>query len=1674
MLNEIIVTDLGRNKLCMLNDNVNAARHIKQSLAVNEITTLSFEMAVVRNGKWTYLQPQALVLFNGEYYIIRNISFAHNQDNSLVLQVEARHYSDTLATDVISLTETTPLNVIDLMKRALCYEGETPTLGWKVGKVTVDRVAMRGLEALEQSPFSILLTIAEKYNGILKFNSVDMTVDMLERQPTDRPLLDLRVSKNLKSFNISYDTSEMYTRLYCYGKSDDKGIALDITSVNPTGKGYLENFDYYKSIGYTDEFIKAHPHLFVSTNVWKDDSFFDAQDLYDQGLKQIEEYAKPKVDVQIQALDTKAMNLSGEMTKLELGTCIAIHDEDIGVDTLCNVVRRSIDYDSPHILNCEVTNSITYHDTLSKLFTNVNNATNIITSGGDLKPGHGGGTSMEDVKGYLNLYYLNAEQIDAKYATIGDLKAHYVTVEELKANYIDANSIAAKYATIGQLKAVEAKIENLDVTKLEAEFAEIKKLVAELGEFDKLIANKAEIDELKANNITVMGTLKANKAELEELIATKVTVGDFNAYKATIEKLFALYATIEHLEANYIKADKIEATYAKITELDVVKGNFETLKVDLANVEKLVANKADIEDLNVINATIETLKADLIKVNELVATKVDAQYVQAEIVKANQVITDDLKAIHAIVDVLDTKYATIEQLNAKVAEINTLIAKKASIEELNAAKADIGKLDALVANIESIMAGNIGTGNLQTIHLTAKNMVVDDAIIKSAMIDTIDTKVVNIATSDGGLKIVGNTQQWFDKSGKIRMQAGQDEQGNFNFAVFGSDGTTTILNENGITEYAVPNGIIRDDMVADDANIQAKKIQYVDKDGNKTLQTVLGIEQGRIEALIKETTIENGDGSISSLKDKYAELSVTVNGFSGAIADVATKVDEATGKVTEMESKVTKIEATADGVQTIVSSNKDRWDKGAEAGAIAESAKTIAQQAADKFSWIVKSGTSSTNFELTDRTAELVAQNINLKGLVTFSGLNSDVKDKISSAESNANDAKDKIDNLNVGGRNYFVNASKFTKEQPFTGVCRQQSEWWYEFGEGVFIYTKESFKAGDEITIQCESSLPWTDVYDMDDPKNVQKAGFGLCIGTKENIQTAGPTRVDFIAGDGVSKKLVKTYTLPTVDGLTDMYLGFRFTIYSNYTEDTNGSFWNLKVEKGNKSTDWTPAPEDKANQQIIDDWTNSEVQEGVTAINGGNIQTGSIKAIHIDVEDLIVDGGALMNKINAQEINTNRLVGDSIHANMLSLYGMRVLNKDTNKETLTIDNIGNVTLRGTLESFDFVSGKSGWALNADGNMELNDLTARGSIINNMGGIASGGNGNPNLIKSSRLDKVWGYAGGYKFDVTVVDDSNSGNGQHYDFKCTTVGNSAGFYLNLFTEEQGLEIGKTYTWSFWAKSSVERTGRVGHESGGTATITIPTDWKYYSYTWKALETTNKSFVIYVGQQLNDVISIRDFKIEEGSDATSWTIPTSDDFKKVIFWAGSTYDMRDSAPFRVYSDGSTVSTKGEYSGLWTGDVRIGNISIVDPSTTGGNDANLTIQNGQNGVKRVQLSDSNSSMFAQDLIISSNAYSPTIALKQDGSANFGEGIYIGSKTSLNDGRLILNGQYLNTREDGFVFRSNNVSVGYVDKTSSLDVYGKTVAHGDLKFTQTLFFGDVVKATVLTNGVNFEFIE
>ena len=531
---------------------------------------------------------------------------------------------------------------------------------------------------------------------------------------------------------------------------------------------------------------------------------------------------------------------------------------------------------------------------------------------------------------------------------------------------------------------------------------------------------------------------------------------------------------------------------------------------------------------------------------------------------------------------------------------------------------------------------------------------------------------------------------------------------------------------------------------------------------------------------------------------------------------------------------------------------------------------TFAQQTSDKFAWIVKDGTNETNFTLTSRTADLVSEQINLRGLVSFTSLNS----------------------VDFGSTNIIVRAgelmnAKLNSDGTIESLAGDSE------GDGTIFYSRVM---DDFIPVTAGEKLTFSQIFDKN---NYGDNFFRYCF--YENDKT---TVVDY--GYDNSEKF--TFAVP--EG----------AVYLRVSYDGANK---VKLERSNDASTWS-----------IADYLLGETAEGQTIIHGAYIKTGTIGAEKMDVDDFFASE-AVISHLQAIEIDAERITSGFIHTDRLDLHGLSV--KHSSKvnangmplETLGISETGDVTLRGSIESYDYVSGESGWSINSDGNMELNNLSARGDLINPYGGIIS--------------------------------------------------------------------------------------------------------------------------------------------------------TTGDTVEVNAWFGASYEERESAPFIVYSDGTMIATKGTFGGVFTGDIQIGNISIVDPNSAAGNDAILTIQNGSDGTKAVQLRDTNLSSFGQNIEIGeyhygsdgNESFTTNIYLGQDGTAKFNESISIGDKTLLNDGTLTLNGQVLDTNSNGYVFKSSQVDIGSASQSSNLNVYGDVTVNGQLQLLSTLLFGNMVKCTVSSNGLNFNFI-
>ena len=305
----------------------------------------------------------------------------------------------------------------------------------------------------------------------------------------------------------------------------------------------------------------------------------------------------------------------------------------------------------------------------------------------------------------------------------------------------------------------------------------------------------------------------------------------------------------------------------------------------------------------------------------------------------------------------------------------------------------------------------------------------------------------------------------------------------------------------------------------------------------------------------------------------------------------------------------------------------------------------------------------------------------------------------------------------------------------------------------------------------------------------------------------------------------------------------------------------WKMyKVEKGNRHSEWSPAPEDTSTAI-------TKVEQTATSIRA------DLKNTQGDVSSLQATASGLQTNVaNAQnDISKLQQTASNLSASLSNTKGdVSNLQSTASGLQASISNAqGDIN---TLKS-DASSMKTQIS-NAQGDISILQQTANSFQIQLNGKADQVDSFNWNLVPNShRMNNQWYNAGGYVGTTTVVSDPDALCGYHIEMKCTTGG--AGPYFGVFGKTPD-KIGKTYTWSFWAKCSVNKTvGTVGHECGGQKSITLTTSWQKYSMTWKYIDYKYSAFVFYNTFYTGEILYIRDFKIEEGSIATKWAPAESD-------------------------------------------------------------------------------------------------------------------------------------------------------------------------------------------------------
>lgn len=197
------------------------------------------------------------------------------------------------------------------------------------------------------------------------------------------------------------------------------------------------------------------------------------------------------------------------------------------------------------------------------------------------------------------------------------------------------------------------------------------------------------------------------------------------------------------------------------------------------------------------------------------------------------------------------------------------------------------------------------------------------------------------------------------------------------------------------------------------------------------------------------------------------------------------------------------------------------------------------------------------------------------------------------------------IDDIEVGGRNLILN-SRFVSTSPNASglgsstLMTDETKPYYRIigDDTISTYSFDSSATSSRFSEPMIDGATYTVSVDVRAPRT-GSVGFYSNIGSQSLLRANEWVRIKF------------TYT----------YNGTNYRVIGLTYDSPIIDYRNWKIEKGNKTTDWTPAPEDVQSEIDSRPTFNDFDQIDKVTINGGNIRANTIKSTHIETNTATID---------------------------------------------------------------------------------------------------------------------------------------------------------------------------------------------------------------------------------------------------------------------------------------------------------------------------------------------------------------------------------------------------------------------------------------------------------------------
>jgi hypothetical protein len=339
--------------------------------------------------------------------------------------------------------------------------------------------------------------------------------------------------------------------------------------------------------------------------------------------------------------------------------------------------------------------------------------------------------------------------------------------------------------------------------------------------------------------------------------------------------------------------------------------------------------------------------------------------------------------------------------------------------------------------------------------------------------------------------------------------------------------------------------------------------------------------------------------------------------------------------------------------------------------------------------------------------------------------------------------------------------------------------------------------------------------------------------------------------------------------------------------------------------------------------------IAESITA---REIATQTITANHLAVNAVTA------NVIAANAIGAISIAAGAVTADKINALGLKISNNDI--DTFVVQSDGQVSMAGTVSSLNYNSNtKAGWKISNDGNADFYNATLRGDL----------------LLPNSGMTNM--------YDHTAIYGRNLVLNSLVNLSGTT------YQVYEATMSRDIVAGTVYTCVIDA--TIQPTQTIGlWQNAGTAMkgtfIQIGTTNRWY-LTFTAITPTGgneRKVRLYNPPSSSSAWTLGFIYLYEGDDIINdWVPAPEDNINPVRMWSGADFVSRETAPFRVYQDGSIVANQGTFNGTLSGRVDIGNIHIIDTNATS---ASFKINSNNDASTLIQFEESTSYVNTEFII------------------------------------------------------------------------------------------------------------